>query len=523
MTKDLPALPIQARVPGTPAAENAIIPPKAGMPFSLLCMMLAAVAAHLALYQLPLINMEWAFADAARYFATHQQVFLDRYFAMQANTLGVPLLAWLIHQLIPFVDVGLVPRLIAASGFIFLGVALLRFNRLLGGFINPHLLLAVAFLNPIIWTFGGRGTADFFPAALCLFSLSLFWDRETSNWQLCAALLVFGVAILLKYHAVLLLPLVVLERLGRRDQDLGRRLSETALITAGVLVLPGIYVIVAMHTFGFWLSPAAFHNTHALGLAPAFVVTNFVSYGGYLALLLAPFSIFAVWNRLGTLRAMATTGAIAIILFLVGFCLLEPPPEMTFGPLDAFLNSGVMSGMFLVSAGMMVAVLQDGIAFLKSDRAAHRYALCLAAGILVFIGVLSCTRPAQRYLLFVLPVLFLFVPDILRTRKIATWATLGFYVAINVFITLSQIATGNAATELTEKIVAQGLLADTNPGVIVGHTGNLFPADGLTDPGPKKYTVVAGTSPRQLFFAESHPAPFIRKIYALVPTDDGAP
>jgi hypothetical protein len=147
----------------------------------------------------------------------------------------------------------------------------------------------------------------------------------------------------------------------------------------------------------------------------------------------------------------------------------------------------------------------------------------LTAGILVFVGILSGTRPAQRYLLFVLPLLYFFVPGILRASKVLTWVTLGCYVAINGFIALSQIATGNAAAELTQKIAAAGLIEDTDPGAIAGHTGNQFPADSLTDSTTKKYTVIAGTSSTQLFFAESRPAPFVRKVYSLVPRDTRAP
>jgi hypothetical protein len=44
-----------------------------------------AIAAHLAFVELPAINFEWAFTDAARYFSLHQQALLVRYFGVEAN------------------------------------------------------------------------------------------------------------------------------------------------------------------------------------------------------------------------------------------------------------------------------------------------------------------------------------------------------------------------------------------------------------------------------------------------------
>ena len=138
------------------------------------------IAAHLAFIGLPSINFEWAFVDAARYFGLHQQELLVRYFEVEANPLGVPLLAYIIHLILPFVIIDIVPRLLAISGFVFLAFALLRISERVGIAFSAPLLTAIIFLNPLIWTFGGRGTADFFPAALALCAVALFWDASDS-------------------------------------------------------------------------------------------------------------------------------------------------------------------------------------------------------------------------------------------------------------------------------------------------------------------------------------------------------
>jgi len=173
------------------------------------------ITAHLVFIGLPSINFEWAFVDAARYFGLHQQELLVRYFDVEANPLGVPLLAYIIHLILPFLEIDIIPRLLAISRFAFLAFALLRISERAGIALSAPLLTAIVFLNPLIWTFGGRGTADFFPAALALCAVAMFWDAPDSARRRILAVALFGLAIIMKYHADLLLPLVWLEELSR--------------------------------------------------------------------------------------------------------------------------------------------------------------------------------------------------------------------------------------------------------------------------------------------------------------------
>src|SRR5262249_53171647 len=156
------------------------------------------------------------------------------------------------------------------------------------------------------------------------------------------AILSFSLAIFLKYHAILLLPLVMLEWLSRRNQTLTHNLGKIALFMVMVLVIPAIYLISVKETFGFWLSPPAFQNVHALEFDPSIAITHLINYGGYLVILLAPFSIFAVRNRLRTPRAAVTACATGVTLFAIGFFFIGQAGEMDFGPLDAYLNTGVV-------------------------------------------------------------------------------------------------------------------------------------------------------------------------------------
>jgi len=90
-------------------------------------------------------------------------------------------------------------------------------------------------------TFGGRGTSDLFPAALTLFAVTLFWEPDSSNVRSTAAIIIYGTAIVLKYHAALLLPLVGLEFLTRPGLRLRNAALRFGLTIVLILIIPSIY------------------------------------------------------------------------------------------------------------------------------------------------------------------------------------------------------------------------------------------------------------------------------------------
>jgi len=479
---------------------------------------LIAILLHLSLLWLPGINLEWVFSDGAKYFETRDPILLKHYFLIQANTLGMPFLASILHRLLPFLDQNAIMRLFAASSFLLLGYSLLKLYSLLERDYSPALLLAVVFLNPVIWTFGGRGTADLFPAALTLFAITLFWQAESSPLRLTIAVAAYGIAITLKYHAALLLPLIGLESLTRPGANIRRAALRFILVVALILVIPVAYIIAAKQLYGFWFLPQAFHTKHGANPSLSSVVMNMIGYAGYLSLLLVPYSLFTVWERVNTARKALITLVVTIVVFIAGFYGLALGEEMGFGPLDAYIDPRIYSGVFLVF-GAICVLLSKEILLETTTPSARRYILCMVLGVFLSIALLSFTRPAQRYLLFVLPLAYFFALNKSRSGKFIAVATIVLYGMLNLFITLNQVASGTVAQNMVQQITARGLLDDTEAGDLMGTAGNRFPdqVDGATH---KHYTVIAGKSPKALFTVESRPAPLVRKVLSLVRCED---
>jgi len=478
-----------------------------------------AITAHLALIVLPFINFEWAFSDAARYFIVHQPELLVRFLRVEANPLGIPLLAFIIHSLLPFLKIDFITRLIAISGFALLAYALLRINGRAGVTLSAPLLMAIVFLNPLIWTFGGRGGADFFPAMLALCAVALFWDAADSTTRRTLAIVLLGTATVLKYHAVLLLPLVWLEALSRPGTNHKRAFARLCAISCAVMLLPAIYVVAVRHFLGFWFTPPHFQEAFHPLLTPTFVITNFVSYSGYLALLLIPFSILPLWKLAHSLSGVIRIAGTALLLFALGYIFVAPNGEMGFGPLDRYLTPHVVGGCFALCAGLFVLCIVDGINGARANPSDQRYILCLAAGIFLFIGVLSFTRPAQRYLLFVLPLAYCFVARAMAGRRLMIAFAIVLSIAINAFISANQVATGQAAAEMMKQITDNGYLPSTAEGILGVQEGDKFP---LVYKSPPRYTVVLGKAPDAIVVVDKRPFPFAHKAYSLVPIDSSS-
>lgn len=232
---------------------------------------------------------------------------------------------------------------------------------------------------------------------------------------------VFAFAAALKYHAVLLLPLVALAPV---DQQSVRFRAVMLVIVAAIagLVLAA-YNVAVFRAFGFWLTSPKWVTEH--GLTAQHVVTNIVHYGGFLALLAMPFSLQSALADPGSrVVRFAAIGLAA----LAGAVLPRSSGEMNFGPFDRWVGTG-FSGIAL--AGLFAVFV---LSLLARPHSVRDYAM--AASIVLFVLVLSFSRPAQRYLIFVLPFYVLYLSARIEPRRFA-----GILIAVCIAINLVSAVT----------------------------------------------------------------------------------
>lgn len=476
-----------------------------------------AVVLHLLVIRFPFVNLEWSFSNAAFYFTTNDTKYLDQYFSYQANTLGLPLLSAVFNKIFPFIDIKYFPRMFSAASYILLGLALIRFHKLLNTKGSSKIFMIVVFLNPLIWIFGGRGTADFFPAAVGIFALALYWTSTKNAFVNFIALIVLSIAITLKYHAVFLMVPIVLEIILRTGSSLYQSFVRVVRVSSIILFLPVFYVIIVKVNLGFWLTPPFYMERHSLNVLG--FVNNFWVYVGYLALLLFPFSIietlqtlYNYWTRHQFVKIAAfLTGAISF--FVAGYIWIRPIGEMNFGPMDGILGEELVGGFFMLMAFTLPLIFYR--AFNESNKkiSENRYLLCLFLFIIVFICILSFTRPTQRYLMFLLPIMYYFLaPKLIQEIKFYTFG-IAIYSILNLFLLSNQYATG-VATQLTvEYLENHGITQKTFAGDIEAHAGDVFFPYRKVN---KLYTVIAGTHPQAVFTGSSNGFLMSPKAYSVV-------
>jgi hypothetical protein len=183
--------------------------------------------------------------------------------------------------------------------------------------------------------------------------------------------------------------------------------------------------------------------------------------------------------------------------------------EMNFGPLDGAIPAPGRTALFaLLAAGMLLPLLAARADGHKADRGT----LALWGAALAMIAVLSFTRPAQRYLLFVLPFLVLTLPQRFLAHRVLFPATLALFCAANAFVEYSRWCTGTAAAAMADEVTRRGLVASTEPGAILPHAGSIF----YRQPrAPQDHAVVAGRHPDAIVTTQAGIAP-LSKSYSLI-------
>ena len=474
-----------------------------------------ALLAHATTIALPEVNREFAFVDAARYFGTGAPVLLEEYFHYQANSVALPALAAWLSRPLPEADLLLVERTLAGAGIAAFAWGVLRLARFLGRQAEAPALLALLVCNPLVWIYSGRATADFLPAALGL--LAATFCLEASTWTAVCGGLLLGCAGVLKLHVLLMLAPLAGLLLAIRPPVVALR--RAALATAVSASVTGAALAAAHARYGFWLTPPGFQEIHRVSLSG--MPVNFLAYASFLSLLTLPMSAavpgaWAAVHRHRWLAAASATGAIAL-----GALVWHDNGEMNLGPLDAYLNPTLVGAAFaILSMGLAVPLLGR---IAGADAGARPVRLVGIATIFVLL-VLSLSRPAQRYLLFVLPFYALVLPGrVLRSGPVVLGCA-ALFIAADAFIGYSQWCTGTAARIMRDRIVEAGWLLQTDPGAIEAHVGDAF---FKARAGPRRYTVVAGSNPQALLSVRA--GTWAGRTFSLVPiapqtvTDEASP
>jgi len=464
-----------------------------------------ATLGRLAMLTWPSVNLEFAFADAALYFQQGDPSLIAEYFSLQANTVAIPF--GVAHVARLFGDAPLLgtARALSLCGVPLLAWGLYRLCRQLGRTDTEKVILYVT-LNPLVWIYASRATADFLPVALGVLAVSLLSDTMLGWRRAAGGALLLGLAAVMKYHAVFLLLFAAALILRRSRSPIAP--TTVAVVLTAVLAPLIAYLVVAHETFGFWITPPEFQSKHQFSSLG--VLSNAVCYAGYLTLLAWPTLVLQPEWRTFIRRNWRPMLAALVILPVAGALLITDNGEMNMGPLDRWFPPEGRTALFTLFAAGMAMPLMAGRAEGRPPESASR-ALWMAAACLLLI--LSFTRPAQRYLLFIIPFVVLTIPASFFSNRRLFHATLLLFCAANAFADISRWCTGTAAQRMVMEVQARGLMERTDPGAVLPHAGSPFYR---AQHGQWAFTIVTGTASDALVTTRAGLSIF-EKSYSLVP------
>ena len=121
------------------------------------------------------VNDEFIFPVGAKLLETYDVNQIKFYFDFNANTLGFPIIIFLLSKALS-INYYLTAKLLSLIGIILICIGSNSFLKLINlkNYKNKHILFLLILLNPLVFIFSFRGTPDFFSASLAFFSITCF-------------------------------------------------------------------------------------------------------------------------------------------------------------------------------------------------------------------------------------------------------------------------------------------------------------------------------------------------------------
>ena len=151
--------------------------------------------------------------------------------------------------------------------------------------------------------------------------------------------------------------------------------------------------------------------------------------------------------------------------------------EMNYGPLDGLLNGSLVLLVKGLGGIVFCFLIFDGFCELVKNKnvvAGFFLTVCIP-----YLLICSTTRPAQRYLVFLIPVIFYYLVFVKIEgsrfhRTILGWGTVAIFILANIFAVNYQVAHARASDNMAQWLIKNKLIEQTHAGSISANSGQYF-------------------------------------------------
>ena len=411
-------------------------------------------------------NLEWYFSELSKYFYDKEYYFDIRLFKQnQANTTFYSLLlsplnfvSNLNHDQISIM------RFFNFVPFFILVLIFYKNNIL--NFENKTFLLFLILLCPIINIYSFRIYPDFLSATFCWLSLIFLINKKKNS-----SVFMFIISFLLKPVSMIIFPII----LGIIYYSKENKKQKIKLIIKFLFLTTFIYFFYILN-FEKIIFSSYYQNTYVqLNLIKP--VLNFLYYFNYATILISPALFFLILEIINIYKKNYKKVFLFVItIILLSLILLKfsfQNGEMNYGYLNKFLINNYITFIIiffntLISLLFVIICLNDK----KIKPLFIGYLVCL-----IILSILV-SRPAQRYLIYLLPLLFYIVIELYHNKtkylKISLLIYMVFFSFVNYGQKIFQINNLKSTNNIIKFIDQKKLFGQTHPGLAYHSHGYLF-------------------------------------------------
>jgi len=457
------------------------------------------------------VNFEYTFIEGMNYVVQNfDKKIISVYFENQANTFFFSFIGSVIKYIFPFIDTQHIAKLLSASGYFFLGFGIINLYKILKANYSLNLLLIIIFLNPLIWTFGYRGTPDFLAAAISIYSISLILDKNIFRFRNYLGFFFLGIAITLKPITGIFYITFLLILLNEKI-SLKKKINKLCISVVVTFLIPIIYFGIIYINFNFFLTPSNFANKYNFNVVSIFFFfNNFLFYIAFIFLFIS-ISIFSnLYFVFKQYKFSSVIFSLFLITSLIFVVFLKPSGEMNLGILSNLINSDLLNLIYGASFFLSIFFFYTyfNIHYGKAIGIDKIFIITL----LFLYFILSFVPASQRYIALSIPILIIiFTVKIKRSDLIFN---ILFFFPINLFLLANQYCTGVASFNIIKYIQEKNIINITCAGAVGPHMNNFFPyynRQELDCLKLAKYKVVEGYNEEAIYKSS-----FYLKTYSII-------
>lgn len=400
------------------------------------------------------INFEFTFSNFSKYFENYDNNIIDQYFLSQANTLVFPFIAGLISKNLNIEDGLLIPRLLSLFSYAFLILGLINFSKYYKFKLNFFLII-LFFLNPLIWVFGYRGTPDLLSASIGFYGMSGLWNLKFNIKKFYYSLFIIF-SIILKPHCFIYGLMLCIHYFKLRRKNL---FDNFLYIIILIPILVFLFFIINFKLFGFFLYSNNFQEALSLNF-PNFI-NNFLSYFGFLFLSVFPISIIYIFDK-----NLLSKIIFYLFIFILGYSFIKLYGEMDLGSLTSIFGKKNLSGIVLCFAVIGFVNIKNFLTLNKKNL--NKIIINpIAISIIIYIIIVSFFRPVQRYLIVIVPFLYILYFINFKTvfkKKFLIYVL--FLIIVNFTLTLNSFLNSKISLKVVNYLISKNINNQTDLGPI---------------------------------------------------------